>query len=152
MEHEQIEAEFQRMHQALLDEPEQGKFKELFQGVNRKRTALIFGMGTFQQITGQVSESFVSTTRLNNHDQAFASQYAAVFIKGLGTINPFAMSLGNSCIASFGIICTLLTVDKIGRRYGDLPFPIPSAGTFDASPWSPTRKLSPILSLTDASS
>lgn len=97
---EDIEAEFQVMLTAIRAEPEQGKTLELFKGVNLKRTMIVVGMAMFQQITGQT----------------FATTYGAVYIKSLGTINPFAMTTGNSCISAFAIICCLLFVDKIGRR------------------------------------
>jgi len=54
-----IEEEFQALKQGLLDETEQGKTSELFQGNNLKRTSIVAGVNFFQQATGQ----------------AFASQY-----------------------------------------------------------------------------
>ncbi|OLN86397.1 High-affinity glucose transporter RGT2 [Colletotrichum chlorophyti] len=95
-----IDLEFARIQQALLDEPEQGRTKELFQGVNRKRTAIAVGMSFFQQATGQ----------------AFASQYGAVWVKSLGTLNPFDVTLGSSALTSGLIITSLLLSDRIGRR------------------------------------
>jgi MFS transporter, SP family, sugar:H+ symporter len=38
---EEIDAQFTALHESLRQMPEQGKFKELFLPVNRKRTAVI---------------------------------------------------------------------------------------------------------------
>jgi SP family sugar:H+ symporter-like MFS transporter len=95
-----IELEFTKLHEALLNEPEQGRTVELFQGINKKRTAIVVGMNFFQQATGQ----------------AFASQYGTIFVKSLGTVNPFSVSLGNSALGVGVMIITLLTIDKVGRR------------------------------------
>jgi hypothetical protein len=40
----EIDQEFDMLQLALQMEPEQGKFIELFKGVNRKRTAIVIGM------------------------------------------------------------------------------------------------------------
>jgi MFS family permease len=98
---EAIEVEFNQLHQSLLDEPEQGHTVELFQGVNRKRTAIVVGMNFFQQATGQ----------------AFASQYGTLFVRSLGTVNPFDISLSNSALGVVTMIIVLMVADKFGRRY-----------------------------------
>uniref|UniRef100_L2FPI0 Sugar transporter n=1 Tax=Colletotrichum fructicola (strain Nara gc5) TaxID=1213859 RepID=L2FPI0_COLFN len=90
-----IALEFAKIQQSLADEPEQGRTRELFQGVNCKRTAIAVGMSFFQQATGQ----------------AFASQYGAVWVKPLGTLNPFSSALTSGMI----ILCLFLT-DRVGRR------------------------------------
>lgn len=97
-----IALEFSKIQQSLADEPEQGRTRELFQGVNRKRTAIAVGMSFFQQATGQ----------------AFASQYGAVWVKSLGTLNPFDVTLGSSALTSGMIILCLFLTDRVGRRYG----------------------------------
>ncbi|GKT91121.1 sugar transporter [Colletotrichum tofieldiae] len=95
-----IEHEFSEIQNSLLEEPEQGRTKELFQGVNLKRTAIAVGMSFFQQATGQ----------------AFASQYGAVWVKSLGTLNPFDVTLGSSALTSGMIILCLFLADRVGRR------------------------------------
>jgi SP family sugar:H+ symporter-like MFS transporter len=100
MSDEAIELEFNQLHQALLDEPEQGHTIELFQGVNRKRTAIVVGVNFFQQATGQ----------------AVASQYGTLFVKSLGTVNPFNIAVSNSVLGVATLVVALLTADKIGRR------------------------------------
>jgi MFS transporter, SP family, sugar:H+ symporter len=57
MTEEAIEKEFLQLHEALLNEPEQGHTIELFKGHDLKRTLIIIGMNFFQQATGQ---AFVS--------------------------------------------------------------------------------------------
>lgn len=101
MSDEAIDFEFDSFHQALLAEPEQGHTKELFQGTNLKRTGIVIGTNFFQQATGQ----------------SFASQYGTIFIKSLGTVNPFSMSCGNSAIGLTSLIVCLLVADRLGRRY-----------------------------------
>lgn len=100
MSEEEIEAEFEALQTALRLEPEQGKYKELFQGVNRKRTAIVIAMNFFQQATGQ----------------AFASTYGAIFIRGLGTVNPFSMSVINSSIGLMIVALGLSLNDRVGRK------------------------------------
>lgn len=100
MSDEAIDFEFDSLHQALLAEPEQGRSVELFHGTNLKRTAIVVGTNFFQQATGQT----------------FASQYGTLFIKSLGTVNPWSMSTGNSAIGLAMLIICLLVADKLGRR------------------------------------
>ncbi|CZT46600.1 related to RGT2-Sensor of high external glucose concentrations [Rhynchosporium secalis] len=97
---EEIAAEFEALQLALRLEPEQGKYMELFQGVNKRRTAIVVAMNFFQQATGQ----------------AFASTYGTIFIKGLGTINPFNMSIVMSVVNLTLVTTGLFLNDRIGRR------------------------------------
>jgi SP family sugar:H+ symporter-like MFS transporter len=53
MSDEAIEKEFQQLHEALLNEPEQGRTSELFKGYDLKRTLIVVTMNAFQQATGQ---------------------------------------------------------------------------------------------------
>jgi hypothetical protein len=39
-----------------------------------------------------------------------------LFVRSLGTVNPFHIALGNSALGVVVQIITLVTVDKIGRR------------------------------------
>lgn len=100
MSDEAIDYEFDSFHQALLAEPEQGHTVELLRGTNLKRTAIVVATNFFQQATGQT----------------FASQYGTIFIKSLGTVNPWSMSTGNSAIGLSMLIVCLLVADKLGRR------------------------------------
>lgn len=100
MSEDEIEAELQATRYTLEKEVEKGKFKELWQGTNLKRTFIVMGVNFFQQATGQ----------------AFASQYGAIFIKSLGTVNAFTMTLVNGFINAAAIGLSLSLVDKVGRK------------------------------------
>lgn len=95
-----IAAKLASLQIGLAIEPEKGSFKELFQGVNLKRTAIVIAISFFQQATGQ----------------AFASQYGAIFIKSLGTINTYKFTIITSCIGAVVCLYSNLFNDKIGRR------------------------------------
>lgn len=97
---DEIDEQFRQLQYALEHEQEVGKLKEIFQGINRKRTLLVMAINFFQQATGQ----------------AFASQYGAVYIKSLGTVNTFDMTVIFACINFISITATLLATDKVGRR------------------------------------
>jgi MFS family permease len=98
---EEILAEFAQLKASLDNEPEQGKFVELFHGNNLKRTGIVIGTNFFMQASGQ----------------AFASQYSAVYVRSLTTINPFGYQLINAAINIVTLLCSLLWSDIVGRRY-----------------------------------
>ena len=98
---DEIDTQFQGLQMALEQEVEQGKFVELFQGKNLKRTAIVVVINFFQQATGQ----------------AFASSYGAIFIRGIGTVNPFTMTLINSFVNLGMVFLGLYLNDRVGRRY-----------------------------------
>ncbi len=97
---EQVEAEFRELEFALGNEVEQGKFIELFQGKNLKRTIIVVVVNFFQQTTGQ----------------AFTSQYGGVYVRSLKIFDPMLYTLMSSCIISAVMICVLFIADKVGRR------------------------------------
>ncbi|PKS08488.1 hypothetical protein jhhlp_004872 [Lomentospora prolificans] len=97
---EQIAAEFSELKTSLENEVEQGKFIELFQGSNLKRTLIVIVINFLMQASGQ----------------AFASQYSAIYVKSLGTINPFGYQLINAAINISTLTCILLWADLLGRR------------------------------------
>ena len=97
---DEILQEYETLRIALAEEPEQGRFIELFQGVNKKRTAIVVFTNFFQQATGQ----------------AFASQYGTLFVKSLGTINPFNFAVINGFVNLSVIVFCLYLNDKVGRR------------------------------------
>ena len=95
---EEIEREFQELQFVLDQEVEQGKRTDLVKGLNLKRSVLVLMINFFQQACGQ----------------AFTSQYGAVFIKQLSTINPFDMTIVLSVVNLTAIMCALSLVDRIG--------------------------------------
>ena len=96
----EIDAEFVALRTTLENELEQGRFVEMWKGINLRRTLVILFVNWFQQATGQ----------------AFASQYSAVYVKSLGTVNPFDITLANSAVNGFFILITLFLVDRVGRK------------------------------------
>jgi MFS family permease len=97
---EEIDNEFRELEFALETGLEQGRFIELFQGKNLKRTLIVIAMNFFQQATGQ----------------AFSSQYGGVYVRSLKIFNPILFTLMNSIIGSSVIIVALVISDKVGRR------------------------------------
>ncbi|KAF4911087.1 MFS transporter fmqE [Colletotrichum viniferum] len=96
----EIDEQFAALQYALKQEVEQGKYWELFKGVNLKRTAVVMIMNFFQQATGQ----------------AFASTYGAIFIKDIGTVNPFTMTIVNAIVNLVMVFIGLYLTDRVGRR------------------------------------
>ncbi|KAL2823877.1 hypothetical protein BDW59DRAFT_162844 [Aspergillus cavernicola] len=97
---DEINNEFRELEFALENEVEQGKFFELFQGNNLKRTLIVVAVNFFQQATGQ----------------AFSSQYGGVYVRSLKIFDPMLLTLMGSCISSSVMVCILFTADKVGRR------------------------------------
>ncbi|KAJ3538535.1 hypothetical protein NM208_g5871 [Fusarium decemcellulare] len=96
----EIYEQFASQCYALKREEEQGKYMELFQGKSLKRTAIVVAMNFFQQATGQ----------------SFASSYGAIFIRDIGAVNPFTMTLINSIVNLMASFVGLYLVDRFGRR------------------------------------
>jgi MFS family permease len=97
---EEINNEYRELEFALETGVEQGKFIELFQGKNLKRSLIVIAINFFQQATGQ----------------AFSSQYGGVYVRTLKIFNPILFTLMNSIIGSCVVIVTLLVSDTVGRR------------------------------------
>ncbi|KXH25970.1 sugar transporter [Colletotrichum nymphaeae SA-01] len=96
----EIDEQFAAIQYALKQEVEQGNYMELFKGVNLKRTGIVMAMNFFQQATGQ----------------AFASTYGAIFIKDIGTVNPFTMTIINAVVNLCMVFVGLYLNDRVGRR------------------------------------
>ncbi|KAF7549704.1 hypothetical protein G7Z17_g6207 [Cylindrodendrum hubeiense] len=96
----EIDEQFAALQYALKQDVEEGAFTEIFQGVNLKRTAIVVVMNFFQQATGQ----------------AFASTYGTIFIRGIGTVNPFTMTIINSVVNLSMVFIGLYLNDRLGRR------------------------------------
>ncbi|KAJ0162987.1 High-affinity hexose transporter HXT6 [Colletotrichum tanaceti] len=96
----EIEEQFASLQYALKQEVEQGNYMELFKGINLKRTAIVVTMNFLQQATGQ----------------AFASTYGAIFIKDIGTVNPFTMTIINAIVNLCMVFVGLYLNDRVGRR------------------------------------
>lgn len=98
----EIQEEFRDMLLNLKHEREmeKGVLADIFKGFNLRRTLIVCMVNFFLQATGQ----------------AFASQYGALFIKGLGTVNQFTMSIIASAINCGISGVAMIMVDSIGRR------------------------------------
>ncbi|RFN43345.1 sugar transporter [Fusarium flagelliforme] len=107
---DEIKAEYNGILASLEGEAQKEKadWKEMFKGTNLRRTFIVVG-----------SNFFLTSTGTN-----FANTYGAVFIARMGTINPFTVSLSSSIAVAFLGLCTILVVDKAGRKY----IPIASTG------------------------
>lgn len=57
-------------------------------------------MNFFQQATGQ----------------SFSSQYGAIFVKGLGGVDPFTINMVNNAVNVVGVMICLVLSDRAGRR------------------------------------
>jgi SP family sugar:H+ symporter-like MFS transporter len=97
----EIEAEMQGIYATIDLTVEDGRFKELFQGTNLKRTCIAVGAEVFVQLTGQ----------------NFSTNYGTYFINSLGTINPFAMTCINISVNIFMTLFTQVLTDRTGRVY-----------------------------------
>lgn len=97
---DEIATELAALKVGLAIEPEKGNFKELFEKSNLKRTLIVIAISFFQQATGQ----------------AFTSQYGAIFVKSLHTVNPYNFTIITSCIATAICLFSNFFNDKIGRR------------------------------------
>jgi hypothetical protein len=95
---EEIKAESKRLRVSLESVEERGRFVELLQGNNLKRTIIVMFVNFFQQASGQ----------------AFVSQYGTIYVKSLGIINPFPFSLITSSISVLVLTGILLWTDTIG--------------------------------------
>ena len=96
---EEIEQEFRELQVIIDVQPKKGRFKELFQGVHLKRTLISVGINVFLQLTGQ----------------NFVSRYGTIFLKSLGTVNPFTLTSINTAINIIMVLITQLLTDVTGR-------------------------------------
>ncbi|KAF0325277.1 vegetative cell wall protein gp1 [Colletotrichum asianum] len=98
---DEIAAEMAHVRAGIDREVEKGKFKDMFHGKQMtKRTMSVIGVNFFMQATGSI----------------FASVYGAIFVKQLGFINPFTVTIITSIINIFMCLCAMVLLDKMGRR------------------------------------
>lgn len=116
---EQIDAEFEEQKAMIIRDAEQGHLKEVFKGsesritpflkemlyanptcvANLKRTLIVIGVNVFLQLTGQ----------------NFSSVYGTIFIKSIGTVNPFTMTTVNVVVNLVFVFITQALTDVTGR-------------------------------------
>jgi MFS transporter, SP family, sugar:H+ symporter len=94
------ETELELIRVALREEADQGTWADLFKGHNRRRTGVVLGVAFFFQATGQV----------------FSGHYGAVFVKSLGTVNPWDITVSQSAINTVTSFIGISLLDRVGRR------------------------------------
>ncbi|KAJ9639278.1 hypothetical protein H2204_003889 [Knufia peltigerae] len=97
---DEIKAEFQVIIAGLQLQHEKGTFFDMWKGVNLKRSLIVITANFFLQSTGQI----------------FASIYGALFVKSLGTVNQFTITVITACINTVVCLISMALVDKVGRR------------------------------------
>ena len=93
-------AEYQIQVALVSETHDRGTFKEMWQGVNLKRSLIAIGANLFCQITGQ----------------SFVSKYATVFLSDVGSLDPLALQCINTAVFIFVVLVAMFLFDKIGRR------------------------------------
>ncbi|OKL63983.1 hypothetical protein UA08_00455 [Talaromyces atroroseus] len=88
------------LKKSLLEEQNQGTYRDLFRGSNLKRTFIAIGMNFFIQATGS----------------PFTAAYGTLFVQSLNSLNPFDYSIMSSCINTFCCLVSILITDRVGRR------------------------------------
>ncbi|KAH8878698.1 general substrate transporter [Thozetella sp. PMI_491] len=97
---EQIETEYGIIRLSTAQNVEKGTFFEQFNQINRKRTFIVLMVNFFLQASGQL----------------FTTIYGAIYVKSLGTVNPFHITVSTSLInLTFGVLAMFM-IEKIGRR------------------------------------
>ncbi|KAI1414454.1 general substrate transporter [Hypoxylon sp. FL1857] len=97
---EEMEMELEALRVILAEEVEQGSYWDLWKGINLKRTLIACGVNFFLQLTGNT----------------FANKYGTVYIKSLGSVDPFVMTIVNQLVSLLGVVVSMSLVDRWGRR------------------------------------
>ncbi|OAP57385.1 hypothetical protein AYL99_08123 [Fonsecaea erecta] len=79
---------------------DKGTFKEMWQGINRKRSLIVIGSNISIQISGQ----------------GLFSKYGTIFLTDLHGPNPFQMFLINTSLQIVVILAAMYLFDRIGRK------------------------------------
>lgn len=99
----EIAAEFASLkaQNNLRQEEESVSWKDLFIGVNRRRTLIALSIANMQQLSGI----------------AFATNYITLFLSTIGgSVSPFTLAMAAAVLAFGGAIVGLFVVDLVGRR------------------------------------
>ncbi|KZF23905.1 general substrate transporter [Xylona heveae TC161] len=107
------EEDLENLKISLSEEQNQGSYRDLFRGSNRKRTFIAMGMNFFMQATGS----------------PFTAAYGTLFVQSLNSLNPFDFSIMSSCINTVSSLVAIFITDKVGRR------PILMIGSFLQIVW-----------------
>ena len=85
---------------AVRTESKQLPFINIFLGSNAKRTIIVVGVNIFMQSTGQI----------------FAQVYGALFVRDIGTVNPFSITVTIAAVNLVTAVAAMFLIDKVGRR------------------------------------
>lgn len=99
-----IAAEFETLkaQRQLAEQEEKVSFKDLFVGVNRRRTLIALSIANMQQLSGI----------------AFATNYITLFLSTIGgNVSAFTLAMAAAVLAFAGAIAGLMLVDAVGRRF-----------------------------------
>ncbi|KAM5349807.1 hypothetical protein ACJ41O_006312 [Fusarium nematophilum] len=100
MTEEEVILEYNLLEVAATQYREKGTFQELFWKANIRQTFIVIGINFFLQTTGYT----------------FHVVYGAVYIKSLGTVNPFNINLIKSFVGLAVGIAAMWACDIVGRR------------------------------------
>jgi MFS transporter, SP family, sugar:H+ symporter len=103
---EEIEAELAMILHAVRTETKQLPIINIFRGTNATRTMIVVGSNVFMQASGQI----------------FAQVYGALFVKSLGTVNPFTISVVLAVVNLCTAVAAMIMIDKVGRRLVNPPY------------------------------
>ena len=79
---------------------DKGTFKEMWQGINRKRSLIVIGSNISIQISGQ----------------GLFSKYGTIFLTDIHGPDPFQMFLINTSLQIVVILAAMYLFDRIGRK------------------------------------
>lgn len=94
------EVEMEMIRTSLREEADQGTWADLFKGHNRRRTLIVIGVGFFFQGSGN----------------SFSGHFSGIFVKSLGTLNPFNITVAQTVITTATAFIGIQLVDRVGRR------------------------------------
>ncbi|KEF58701.1 uncharacterized protein A1O9_06627 [Exophiala aquamarina CBS 119918] len=95
-----IDAEFAMILHKIQDSQNQGTLFDIFQGTHLRRTGIVVGSNFFLQATGQL----------------FTALYGALFVKSLGTVNPFTITVVIAVVNVCTAFLAMTLFDRLGRR------------------------------------
>jgi hypothetical protein len=107
---EEIDIEFREMVDAIQKNKQSGTFFDIFRRRHIRRTFVVVGANFFLQGTGQ----------------QFTSIYGALFVKSLGTVNPFTITVVIAAVNVVTAVAAQIMLDRVGRRFVpnfDIPHP-----------------------------
>lgn len=120
---------------AVRAETTQLPFINIFRGTNLTRTIIVCGVNFFMQGSGQIFGAYSGHRRGEDCRAPFhrpvnmgitdmyplsAQVYGALFIRSLGTVNPFAMTVVIAAVNLATPVGAMILIDKVGRRYAHL--------------------------------